>query len=52
MPARAEEPESYIISLICGAKFWLLDIYTKNEKEDLNEPDKKKLFKIIKETIQ
>ena len=31
---------------------WLLDISAKNEKEDLSEPNKKKLFKIIKETIQ
>ena len=30
---------------------WLLDIYAKNDKSDLTETEKKKLYRIIKETI-
>ncbi|MDD5674875.1 MAG: hypothetical protein PHC61_11965 [Chitinivibrionales bacterium] len=31
---------------------WLLDVYAKNEKEDITESEKKILYKIIKETIK
>jgi hypothetical protein len=33
-------------------EIWFLDIYVKSDKEDLSEPEKKKIYKIIKGTIK
>ena len=33
-------------------EIWFLEIYTKSEKEDISEKEKKKLYRFIKETIR